>query len=434
MNILKRRTISRRTVLRGAGATLALPLLELMGGRTLAATAAVRKAPVRTAFFYIPNGVVQRAWHPVETGRNFTLSPTLEPLGPVRDKITLLTKLDRIKVAGTDGHAKAGACWLSSAAPDELSPAGYPLKTTIDQIIAAEAGQHTAFRSLELSCNPYEDNKESVYFDNISWYGHGHVARSLRDPAAVFNRLFVVKEHAAQGSVLDLVMEEARSLDRELGKVDREKLKEYLYSVRTVELQIERVKQRQAEIDSLNLVPPAKPWQAMERGEFINVMGDLMILALQTDLTRVATLMSAPERWGTPLMVHGVFDKPIQHHGMTHGQGNEEVRRQLERLDRFHIEQFAGLVAKMDAVKEGEGTLLDNTMFTLGSGLSDASQHVYTDLPTVVAGRGGGAINSGAHLRSPEGTPIANLWLTMAQAMDVKTDRIGDSTGALKLG
>jgi hypothetical protein len=434
MNILKRRTISRRTVLRGAGATLALPLLELMGGRTLAATAAVRKAPVRTAFFYIPNGVVQRAWHPVETGRNFTLSPTLEPLGPVRDKITLLTKLDRIKVAGTDGHAQAGACWLSSAAPDELSPAGYPLKTTIDQIIAAEAGQHTAFRSLELSCNPYEDNKESVYFDNISWYGHGHVARSLRDPAAVFNRLFVVKEHAAQGSVLDLVMEEARSLDRELGKVDREKLKEYLYSVRTVELQIERVKQRQAEIDSLNLVPPAKPWQAMERGEFINVMGDLMILALQTDLTRVATLMSAPERWGTPLMVHGVFDKPIQHHGMTHGQGNEEVRRQLERLDRFHIEQFAGLVAKMDAVKEGEGTLLDNTMFTLGSGLSDASQHVYTDLPTVVAGRGGGAINSGAHLRSPEGTPIANLWLTMAQAMDVKTDRIGDSTGALKLG
>ena len=434
MNILKRRTISRRTVLRGAGATLALPLLELMGGRTLAATAAVRKAPVRTAFFYIPNGVVQRAWHPVETGRNFTLSPTLEPLGPVRDKITLLTKLDRIKVAGTDGHAQAGACWLSSAAPDELSPAGYPLKTTIDQIIAAEAGQHTAFRSLELSCNPYEDNKESVYFDNISWYGHGHVARSLRDPAAVFNRLFVVKEHAAQGSVLDLVMEEARSLDRELGKVDREKLKEYLYSVRTVELQIERVKQRQAEIDSLNLVPPAKPWQAMERGEFINVMGDLMILALQTDLTRVATLMSAPERWGTPLMVHGVFDKPIQHHGMTHGRGNEEVRRQLERLDRFHIEQFAGLVAKMDAVKEGEGTLLDNTMFTLGSGLSDASQHVYTDLPTVVAGRGGGAINSGAHLRSPEGTPIANLWLTMAQAMDVKTDRIGDSTGALKLG
>ncbi|MFT4548266.1 MAG: hypothetical protein ACI9UA_003083 [Pseudoalteromonas tetraodonis] len=431
--ILKNRSISRRTVLRAAGVTLALPLLELMGGRTRAATAAVKNPPLRTAFFYIPNGVVQRSWHPRETGKNFTLSPTLEPLAPVRDKITLLTKLDRIKVAGTDGHAQAGACYLSSAAPDELSPAGYPLKTTIDQIIAAETGKHTAFRSLELSCNPYEDNKESIYFDNISWYGHGHVARSLRDPLAVFNRLFAVEGHAAHGSVLDLVMEEAKSLDRELGRADSDKLDEYLDSVRTVERQIERVAKRQAEIDGLNLAPPTKPWQAMERGEFINVMGDLMILALQTDLTRVATLMSSPERWGTPLMVHGIFDKPIQHHGMTHGQGNEKVRRELEKLDRFHVEQFASLVKKMDAIKEGEGTLLDHTMFTLGSGLSDASLHVCTDLPTVIAGRAGGAIDSGAHIKSPEGTPIANLWLTMAQTMGVKLDHVGDSTGTLNL-
>ena len=431
--ILKHRSISRRTVLRGAGATFALPLLELMGGRTLAAKSDAPAPPVRTSFFYIPNGVVQRSWHPKDTGRGFSLSPTLEPLAPVRDKITLLTNLDRIKVAGTDGHAQAGSCYLSSAAPDELSPAGYPLKTTIDQIIAAEAGKHTAFRSLELSCNPYEDNKESIYFDNISWYGHGHVARSLRDPAAVFNRLFAVKEHAAHGSVLDLVMDEAKSLDRELGKADSEKLDEYLDSVRTVERQIERVTTRQKEIDDLNIAPPTKPWQAMERGEFINVMGDLMILALQTDLTRVATLMTGPERWGTPLMVHGIFDKPIQHHGMTHAQGNEKTRQELEKLDRFHVEQFARLVEKMDAIEEGEGTLLDNTMFTLGSGLSDAQLHICTDLPTVIAGRAGGAIDAGTHLQSPKGTPIANLWMTMARTMGVKRERIGDSTGALKL-
>ena len=169
--ILKRTILSRRTVLRGAGATLALPLLEIMQSGSLAAAPAKGKPPVRTAFFYIPNGVVQRAWHPVATGTGFALSPTLQPLAPVREHISLFTKLDRIKVAGTDGHAQAGACWLSSAAPDELSPAGYPLKKTIDQIIAEEAGKHTAFRSLELSCNPYEDNRESVYFDNISWYG-----------------------------------------------------------------------------------------------------------------------------------------------------------------------------------------------------------------------------------------------------------------------
>ena len=432
--ILKRSTLSRRTLLRGAGATLALPLLEIMQNRSSAAEkSSAPRPPVRTGFFYIPNGVAQKAWHPIDEGKNYTLSPTLEPLAPVREHVSLYTRLDRIKVAGTDGHAQAGACWLSSAAPDELSPAGYPLKKTIDQVMAEEAGRHTAFRSLELSCNPYEDNRESVYFDNISWYGHGHVARSLRDPKAVFNRLFAIREHQEHGSVLDLVMDDARSLNRELGTVDRDKLDEYMESVRTVERQIERVTQRQAEIDKLKIAPPSKPWQAMTREEFIQVMGDLMILAFRTDLTRVCTIMSSPERWGSPLTVQGLFDKPVDHHGMTHGQGHEHVRSKLESLDQFHIQQFATLVAKMSEIKEGEGTLLDNSMFLLGSGISDGSLHVYTDLPTIVAGRGGGAMATNYHLKSPKGTPIANLWLSMARIMGVKVDAIGDSTGALKV-
>ena len=430
--ICRNRNISRRSVIRGAGATLALPMLEIMGGRSRARSSVA--GPVRAAFFYVPNGVVQRSWHPDSTGRNYQLSPTLKPLEPVREKVTVLTNLDRIKVAGTDGHAQAGACWLSSASPDELSPAGYPLKKTIDQIIAAEVGKQTAFRSLELSCNPYEDNRESIYFDNISWYGHGHVARSLRDPKEVFNRLFSVKDHVANKSVLDVVLDDARSLQHELGRGDRDKLGEYLESVRTVEKQIERVAKRQNEIDGLKIAPPVKPWQAMSRSEFIQVMGDLMILALRCDLTRVATVMSSPERWGSPLTVHGLFNKPVDHHGMTHGQGNARVRSELESLDRFHVEQFAALVAKMDKVEEGEGTLLDNMIFTFGSGISDGSLHVYTDLPTVVAGRAGGALDAGRHVKSAQGTPIANLWLSMAQMMGLGLDRIGDSTGNLKLG
>jgi hypothetical protein len=429
--ILKQKSLDRRTFLRGIGATMALPFLEIMRPSGALGKTAVAKPPVRTAFFYIPNGVVQSAWHPKDIGQGFKLSPTLQPLESVREKVAVFTKLDRIKVAGTDGHAQAGACWLSSAAPDELSPAGYPLKRTIDQIIATEAGKHTAFRSLELSCNPYEDNRESVYFDNISWYGHGHVARSLRDPRAVFDRLFAMHEHASSGSVLDVVLDDAKSLNRELGYLDQQKLGEYMDSVRMVERQIERVKERQASIDALRLQPPTKPWQAMSREEFIQVMGDLMILALQTDLTRVATLMSGPERWSTPLTVEGLFEKPVQHHGMTHAQGKEEVRKDLEQLDRFHIEQFATLVSKMDAIKEGEGTMLDNMIFTLGSGLSSGELHIYTDLPTVVAGSGGGAIATDRHVKSPQGTPIANLWLTMAQTMGVDIDRIADSTGPL---
>ena len=157
-----------------------------------------------------------------------------------------------------------------------------------------------------------------------------------------------------------------------------------------------------------------------------------MILALQTDLTRVATMMVAPERWDTPLMFHDVFAKPIRHHGWTHNQKNQKVLRDLERLDLFHMEQYTRLITKMDAIQEGEGTLLDSLMFTMGSGLSSGMLHTCTDLPTVIAGSAGGLLETNRHDKHPKGTPIANLWLSMAKVMGVKADRIGDSTGTLK--
>lgn len=431
---MRTKQISRRTVFRGVGATLALPMLEIMcEPRSRSATASDASAPPhRVAFFYIPNGVVQSAWNPIDTGANFTLSPTMKPLEEVRENILVLSNLGRVKTPGTDGHAQASTCWLSTAAPDELSPDGYPLKRTIDQVIADHTGQETAFRSLELSCNPYQDNRESVYFDNISWYGGSHVARSLRDPQQVFNRLFRVEQHESSRSVLDLVMEDAQALSPQLGKRDREKLDEYTHSVRTVEQQIQRVRRRQDDISKLNPQLPVKPWQTMHRDEFIQVMGDLMILALQTDLTRVATLMTAPERWPTPLKVEGWFERPIQHHSWTHNQSNESIRSDLEKLDRFHLEQFAQLVKKMAATSEGEGTLLDNTMFLLGSGLSSGELHECTNLPTVIAGRAGGLLATGQHVRYAEGTPIANLWMTVANIMGIPQNRIGDSTGLLQ--
>ena len=424
--------LSRRSVLRGTGVAISLPLLEAMycSKQSLAADAQVE--PRRLAFFYIPNGVVQSAWNPTEVGMNYKLSPTLKPLEPIRKNVLLLSNLDRVKVAGTDGHAQASTCWLSSAAPDELSPAGYPLKRTIDQIIADKTGSETSFRSLELSCNPYEDNRESIYFDNISWFGHGHVARSMRDPKQVFNRLFRVEEHTNSSSVLDLVMEDAKNLQPRLSSLDRHKLAEYTDSVRTVEQQIKRVQQRQDDIAKLNPETPIKPWQAMRRDEFIQVMGDLMILALQCDLSRVATLMTGPERWSSPLKVEGWFEKPIQHHSWTHGQHNEEIRKQLELLDLFHVEQFVQLVKKMESIHELHGTLLDNTAFMLGSGLSSGEHHVCNNLPTLIAGSCGGAIQTGQHVRYAEGTPIANLWCSLAKIMGATQKSIGDSTGWIK--
>ena len=428
MNVPSHSQIPRRTFLRGCGAALALPFLDAMKVRGAIGST----PPKRVAFFYTPNGVAQKAWHPAETGHNFALSRTLQPLEPVRNKISLFTNLGRVKVPGTDGHAQAGACYLSTAAPDELSPAGYPLKRTIDQVIADTAGKSTPFRSLELSCNSFTDNRESVYFDNISWYGHGHVARSIKDPRKVFQRLFNVKEHQANASVLDLVLADAKDLQGKLGRLDQHKLDEYMDSVRTVEQQIERITNRQVDIRDIKLEEPEKLWTTMRRDEYIQIMGDLMILALQTDLTRVSSMMVAPERWSTPLMFEDVFVKPIDHHGWTHNQNNEKVLKSLEKLDHFHMSQFARLCTKMDSIKEGEGTLLDNMMFTYGSGLSSGMLHECTNLPTVIAGSAGNLLKINRHDVHSKDTPIANLWVSMAQIMGLETDRLGDSTGPLK--
>ena len=425
------RPVSRRALLRGSGVAMALPLLECMQKRVRGATASV--APKRAAFFYVPNGVVQSQWRIGEVGAQFTMSPTLEPLARHQGKIAVFSGYDRIKVSGTDGHAQASTCWLSSAAHDQLSPAGYPLDRTLDQVIADTTGKETPFRSLELSCNPYRDNKESVYFDNISWYGYGHVARSLRDPQRVFQRLFEVQPEAESRSVLDLVLADAKSFGPRLGRADRRKLDEYMQAVRTVESQITRLQTRRDVVERLRPERPATPWPEMRRDEYIQLMGDLMILALRTDLTRVTSLMVAPERWGTPQTVEGVFAQPIVHHSMTHEQGNPEVSRILALLDRFHVEQFAQLVDKMDAVEEASGTLLDSILFTFGSGLSSGKTHVYSDLPVVIAGGGQGTLTTGRHQRAAEGTPVGNLWLAVAQAMGSPISRFADSDAVAPL-
>ena len=247
---MKRHTLARRTFLRGCGIAMSLPCLKLCGQ-----TWADQSTAKRAAFFYIPNGVVQDRWGADGDDSEFKLSPTLSPLQDLKNYISVYSNLDRVKVAGTDGHAQASTCWLSSAHPTELSPAGYPLKRTVDQLIADQTAAHTPFRSLELSCNPYTDNKESVYFDNISWYGHGHVAKSMRDPDKVFRRLFVVDENKVSASILDLVMEDAKAYSDSW--VDRSrKLDEYLESVRAVEKQIKRIEDRKGTIEQLQVWRP----------------------------------------------------------------------------------------------------------------------------------------------------------------------------------
>ncbi len=440
--------IARRSFLRGVGGgVLTLPWLE-----SLSAAVAPAGAPVqRLAFFYVPIGVVRRGFFPGERSaalpafnggdmkeiprpkipvglQPLQWTPTLEPLQKIKDKVTLVTGLDRTFQNGTDVHAQCASCFLSSAAPYSVKSSAWPLDRTLDQIVADEIGQATPFPTLELSCNSHRDNLESIYFDNVSWYGTGHVAPSIRDPRKVYRRLFGVQELQLYRNITDLVLDDARDMQRELGRADRRKFSEYFDSIRTIEKQMDKLEQMKGELQEVSLTEPAEAH--LPRGEYIRLMGDLMVVALQTGLTRVATFMVGPERWNTPFMYEGLFDKPMSHHQMSHNQ--KQYAEELLKVDRFHMEQFVYLAEKMDGIEEADGTtLLDNTVFTYGSGLGDGATHQYSDLPIVVAGTGGARLKAGRHLNCADGTPLANLWLTQAQLMGVNNDRFADSTGTI---
>ena len=441
------KTTTRRSFLQGVGgAALSLPWLE-----SLCTAAPAKQIAQRMAFYYVPIGVVRRGFFPGEKNAilpKFTsnqkeipretelapglhplnLTPTMQPLAQVKDKVTLVTGLDRTFQQGTDVHAQCASCYLSSAAPFTVKQSAWPLNRTLDHLVADRVGKSTPFRTLEFSCNSHRDNKESQYFDNISWYGTGHVAPSIRDPRKAYRRLFSTQELDSYRNITDLVLEDARSMKRHLGYADKQKFAEYFDSVRTIEEQMEKLEKMKGELNKVSFEEPAEAH--LPRGEYIRLMGDLMIVALQTGLTNVATFMVGPERWDTPFLYESLFDKPRSHHQMSHNQ--KRFLDDLLKVDRFHMEQFAYLVKKMDQIEEPNGTsLLDNTLFTYGSGLGDGATHQYSDLPTIIAGTGGGNLKTGIHLNLPDGTPLANLWLTHAQTMGLKADRFADSTGTV---
>lgn len=437
---------SRRNFLRGlSGAALSLPFLESAGMVAPAKTAATRMA-----HFYVPIGVVRRGFFPGEAndiipkgnlGTRMSslgkqdphlsvkkldqLTPTMEPLEGMKDKVTLITGMDRTFQQGTDVHAQCASCYLSSAVAYEIKDSAWPLNRTLDHLVADQVGGNTPFPTLEFSCNPHSDNKESIYFDNISWYGTGHLAPSIRDPRKMYDRLFSTKEAKVYRDITDLVLEDANSLKRKLSYHDGQKFSEYYESIRTIEVQMDRLEKMRAELANVKFDAPTDAY--LPRGEFIRLMGDLMIVALQTGLTNVTTFMVGPERWDTPYKFDGLFDKPMSHHQMSHNQ--TKMIDDLLKVDKFHMEQYVYLLERMDSIEEAEGTtLLDNTLFTYGSGLGDGSTHQYNDLPIIVGG-GGKQTKSGLHINLPEGTPLANLWLTQAEMVGARMDHFADSTG-----
>ncbi|MDA7912026.1 DUF1552 domain-containing protein [bacterium] len=440
---------NRRNFLRGiSGAFLSLPWLESLA----VAQTAGPSSPFRMAHFYVPIGVVRRGFFPGEAAHVIPkgnlgnvmkslgnqnpdlsvsqldqLTPTMQPLNGIKGKLNLITGMDRTFQQGTDVHAQCASCYLSSARPYTIQGTAWPLDRTLDHLVADHIGSKTPFATLEFSCNSHRDNKESIYFDNISWYGTGHLAPSIRDPRKMYKRLFSTQEIARYRDITDLVLEDANSMKRELGYHDRQKFAEYFDSIRSIERQMNRLEAMKIELAKVKFEEPSEAY--LPRGDYIRLMGDLMVVALQSGLTNVATFMVGPERWDTPYQFDGLFDKPRSHHQMSHNQ--TKMIDDLLKVDHFHMEQYAYLLNKMDQIEEADGTtLLDNTIFTYGSGLGDGSTHQYNDLPIIMAG-GGNHIKTGQHINMPEGTPLANLWLTQANLLGVGLKSFADSSGTV---
>lgn len=408
--------MNRRHFLRASGVTLGLPFFESL------AKAAPAAEPRRFAFLYTPNGYLQNRMLPETVAPGLAplnLTPTLAPLAKIRDELTFVTGLDRQFVPGTGVHAQAGSCWLTSSAPQETLDGGFPTNLTLDQLIARQIGSDTALPSLELSTNDFTDNKETKYFECVSWYGPGYAAGTEKNPRAVFQRLFGQSQGGPSRSILDAVLAQAHSLEKRLGGEDRETLGEYLESVRSTEQRIQRAEDAARRIGAPPLPEPAGIPE--KRSEYLRLMAELFIHAFRNDLTRVATLLVAPERWDNPTLYDGVFDKPQNHHVLTHTKG-DEAKEQLAKIDLFHVDFYAHVVERLQAAG-----LLESTTLVMGSGISDGDSHNYGDLQVLIAGGGW----KRGHFHFEGKRPLADLWLTMAQRAGVKAERFADSSGVL---
>ena len=440
------RPLSRRTLLQGLGVSLALPLLESMGAGRVFAGEATAGAPVRMAFMYVPNGIHMQTWTPAAEGTSYELPWTLEPLQSYKEHFNVLTGLTQQKAAangdGGGDHARALATFLTGTQARKTDGADLRAGVSVDQLAAEELAKFTRFPSLEIGCDPAamagscDSGYSCAYSSNISWKSESQPVPKEVDPKLIFERLFsngrVGESEAARlrrekynKSVLDFVTDDAKKLHTQLGGSDRRKLDEYMTAVRELELRIAKSKQS----GDLSGVQAQKPAGIpTDNAEHIRLLGDLMVLAFQTDTTRVSTFVVANEGSNRSYPEIGISDG---HHELSHHQSKEEKLEKIRKINRFHVEQFAYLLGRMKETREGEGTLLDNTMLIYGSGIGDGNRHNHDDLPIIMAGRAGGTIDTGRHIKYENGTPMTNLYLSMLDRVGAKVESLGDSNGRL---
>jgi hypothetical protein len=430
------------------GAAVALPWLDAMWQPAARAAAGAARAPLRMAFFYVPNGAHMQTWTPAAEGSEFELPYTLEPLAKVRRQVLVLSGLAQTKArANGDGpgdHARSLASFLTGCQARKTHGADIRVGVSVDQVAAQRLMEATRFPSLEIGCDqgPQAGNCDSgyscAYSANISWRTESTPNAKEIDPKLFFDRLFGggtaaeidqnrAKRDRYRRSILDFVREDAASLRATLGSGDQRKLDEYFSAVREIERRVEQFARRDA-------APPPVPSLARPTGipqdyaEHLKLMGDLLILAFQADLTRVATYVFANEGSNRSYSFIGV---PDGHHDLSHHGGDAKKQEKIRDINRFHMTQFAYLLEKMQGIQDGERTLLDNSMIVYGSGIGDGNAHNHDNLPILLAGRGGGAFRSGRHVKYAFETPLNNLYLTMLDRLDCRVEKLGDSTGPL---
>jgi hypothetical protein len=426
--------MNRRTLLRGLGASIALPALDAM---TPARSAA---APLRMAFTYVPNGIIMENWTPVAEGKEYALPRVLQAFAPIREKTLLLSGLAHVNGRalgdGPGDHARAAATFLTGVHPRKTAGADIKNGISADQVAAQALGGNTKFASLELGIEHgrivgnCDSGYSCAYSNAISWRSAETPLPPEVNPKLVFERLFGAGDDVAANpfrkSILDYVQEDTASLKINLGANDKRKLDEYLTGVREIEKRIEIAGKQAKEVARPDMEKPEGIPVDFE--EHITLMYDLMTVAFQTDSTRIATFMVGREGSNNTYRQIGV---PDAHHGISHHRGDLEKVEKLTKINEYHALLFARWLQKLAATKDGDGSLLDHMMIVYGSSLSDGNRHSHHDLPILLAGGANGKLQMGRHVRYPKETPLTNLYLSLLDHAGVRPEVLGDSTGRL---
>ena len=442
MNFLTGTHINRRALLRGVGSAIALPLLDAMRP-ALAAPSKIARQARRVAVVYVPNGIVMKDWKPTETGDNFTYTRILKPLEPFRQDITLLSGLANniANKAKGGGHAKASGSFLSGAEPKYTAGSDVRAGVTFDQIAAQKFASETRVASLQLGCEDArmvgncDTGSSCAYTNSLSWKNPETPLAVEVNPRSVFERLFGTVDPSLPAdvrarramyrkSILDQTRENTQRLLSGLGADDRRKMDEYLTGIREVEMRI-------AAAEKDPLTPPSEKPSGIpfEYADYVKLMFDLQVIAFQSDLTRVSTMMLGREG---SVRTYPEIGVPDPHHPLTHHRGHPDFIEKVTKINCFHVELFAKFVEKLKATPDGDGSLLDHSAILYGGALSDGNAHSNFDLPLLVAGHAGG-IRGGRHVASAAKTPVANLFVQLMNVVGLEVEQFADSTGMLNL-